>query len=264
MASKALLKQSPEAPTAIQKPFRSRSEAIRSFVRSSQLQISPQFTRWRNTKEDQKTAIYSGRSAVLLHAWVHILPLMVVIVILTLNIRTYFIGEISTNDLTAIQFAAKMLEVLIQASIATMVLALIRLYAVGGESLPLGALLIPTQLSDVSRLWSLELWGGLTSKKINISRRTVLCVILPFAIALTAVIGPSSAILMIPRPIQVYATSPLRIYMDKALNLCGLVDDIYPKTIGLVNGTMRYVAYNGILPLLSLPDVSLSLRLLIS
>ena len=96
-----------------------------------------------------------------------------------------------------------------QASIGVILLQYIRSLATN-HSLPFGALLAPIQASNVSFLWSLELWSAFTSKAFPTRRKIIFILVLPLAIIFGAVVGPSSAVAMIPRRV----TSPL---MDEVI-----------------------------------------------
>lgn len=205
------------------------SAAFRPF----RLQLIPQFTKWRRSQEPKKAAIYRSQEAALLHTLLHITPLFVGITLVVLNVKTSFIGSISSNGLTAIQFASKLLEVLIQASIASIVLAFVRNKILSKVGLPFGGFTIPFRTTDISSLWSLELWGCLTSTSSNLMTRSIICIFFANAIILAALIGPSSAVLMIPRPVSHLGDSYINLYVGSA--------DISPSSIGLLGENLRLV-----------------------
>lgn len=55
------------------------------------------------------------------------------------------------------------------------------------------------QVSQASYLWSMEFWGTAGSKQLPIRRRIGIISVISIAILLATTIGPSSAILLIPR-----------------------------------------------------------------
>ena len=68
-----------------------------------------------------------------------------------------------------------------------------------GQGLPFGALFSGLQISQASYLWSMEFWRTASSKHLPVYRRIGIISVITIAISLAAVIGPSSAILLIPR-----------------------------------------------------------------
>lgn len=207
------------------------SQYLLAVLRSTRFQILTQLTQWKKTREFQKTAIYRSRCAALFHIFIHLIPLAAAMSLATLNIRTTVVGSVSTNVLTAIQFAAKLLEVLIQASITAVVLAYVRNKVLDTAGFPIGGIIAPYRTTDISSLWSLELWGCLSTQCISLRTRAVLCGLLPSAVILAALVGPSTAVLMIPRPINYLASKGL-IILDQP-------DNMYPLTVGLVNGSLQ-------------------------
>ncbi len=87
----------------------------------------------------------------------------------------------------------------VEASIDSIVLTLIRYELSLGQGLPFGALFSGLQFSQASYLWSMEFWGTACSQHIPIRRRIGIIFVISIAISLAATIGPSSAILLIPR-----------------------------------------------------------------
>lgn len=201
---------------------------LEPILRLLRLQILPELIKPTNETESKKTALHSSHRTAILFGLLHLLPVTVCILLVTLNFKTFFIGTVSTEGLTAFQFASKLLEVLIQASITAIVLAAVRNQVLGKSPLPFGGLIAPFRTTDLSLLWSLELWGFFTSP--DVSYRIVLCLLFPFAVVLATTIGPSSAVLMIPRPVTHLATNEL-LLMNPA-------DVLYPVDIALEDGAL--------------------------
>lgn len=199
--------------------------------RSLRLQLFPQLTKWAHRKEPKKTAIHRSQDAALLHLLLHIVPLSVGIAFASLNIRTHYIGLMTSNGLTAIQFASKLVEVSAQASITSIVLAFARNRTLGKAGLPFGGFVVPFQTTYISSLWSLELWGCLTSTSTNLMIRLVAFFFFATAIILAALIGPSSAVLMIPRPVSRLGSLTLFMYPGG--------DRIFPPSVDLVGERLR-------------------------
>ena len=123
-----------------------------------------------------------------------------------LNWRGYYIGgelegAVGQDDarFLALQFAAKLHELTISASLTAVILYYIRYQLMADSGLPFGAIVAGLQFKDVSYLWSMEFWGAIRANwrrkrdKIGIILLIVTCAVL----ALSA--GPSSATLMRPR-----------------------------------------------------------------
>ncbi|OJD32506.1 uncharacterized protein BKCO1_37000136 [Diplodia corticola] len=86
-----------------------------------------------------------------------------------------------------------------QASITSNVLDFVRHHALGQEALPFGALFAGLQTTSISYLWSLEYIGALTSNWMPGRRRCIVGFFIAFNVVLAAGVGPSIAILLIPR-----------------------------------------------------------------
>jgi len=170
----------------------------RVFLRHLKLQVVPQLTKWNKDAEDSKVVLHKHHGFAILHAIPHLIPLTACVALIVLNFESYFVGDIATSAATAFQFAAKVLELTIQASLATILLSIIRREAIA-KVLPFGAIFAPLRSADVSYLWSLEYWGLATSMRTKRGRKATLAVLIPVFVALGTVVGPSSAVLMLPR-----------------------------------------------------------------
>jgi hypothetical protein len=125
------------------------------------------------------------------------IPLSGAVVLLILNWSSFFIGS-DFGDAIWLQFVAKFHELLMQTSIAEIVLAIVREHLINGY-LPLGALSAATQSYQISYLWSLDFFSSVTSREIPASGKVIFVTLVPLLVMLTAVVGPSTATLMIPR-----------------------------------------------------------------
>jgi hypothetical protein len=147
--------------------------------------------------ERPKTAMYQSRWVATGHALLHLVPLSSAVVVLILNWSQCFVGP-SFTLFTTLQFVAKFHELLMQASLAEIVLSIVRSQIMEGY-LPLGALSASTQAMHISYLWSLDLLAAATSRSFCGRRKALFVCLVPLLILLTALVGPSSAVLMIPR-----------------------------------------------------------------
>lgn len=98
----------------------------------------------------------------------------------------------------ALQFAAKLHEIFMQASIAEIILTYIRVQAWKGF-IPLGSIMAAYQTSQLSYLWSWEIWAALSSPAMTKRGKVLFMALVPTMILLAGVVGPSTAVAMLPR-----------------------------------------------------------------
>lgn len=198
---------------------------ILASFRLLKLPIATQFKLWQASAEKPKVAVHHGRLMVLLHVLVHLAPLGASTALVALNVRNYFIGPAFTTS-SALQFVAKIHEHAMQISIAEILFTIIRHELVNGF-VPLGMLMAPLQHTQVNYLWSMEFWSTLTSYQAHHGwlRRLIYLALIPVLIALSALVGPSSAISMIPRP------TVSRTFEQDIEILKNPYDIVFPKTI---------------------------------
>jgi hypothetical protein len=132
---------------------------------------------------------------------IHLLPLAVIIALLALNFSQVYAGDVGASNpsakLNALQFAAKLHEVLMAASLSSIVLHCVQYELLHGEGVPLGGLLAGFQVTDLGSLWSPGLWA-ITFVEGEKFRRVLLAMLVATLVILVAIVGPSSAILMLP------------------------------------------------------------------
>ena len=170
----------------------------KDLIRLFKLQSLAPFKSWRSPIEHKKVALRQSHLVATGHALLHLVPLCGAITLLILHWSQYFVGP-SFDLSTTLQFVAKLHELLMQTSIVEIVLCVIRAQAIEGF-IPLGALSATTQALHISYIRSIDFLGAITSPSLNGSRKVLFVVLVPVLIALTALVGPSSATLMIPRP----------------------------------------------------------------
>lgn len=142
--------------------------------------------------------MYQSRRVAILCSFLHLLPLDGAMTLLVLYWTQYWIGP-EFQATVFLQFLAKLLELLMQASIMEMSLCIIRTIAVN-HYVPLGALSGATQTTQLSYLWSLDLWSSFRAPGFHGPSKVLFILFFPFSLLMTALVGPSGAILMIPRP----------------------------------------------------------------
>ena len=148
--------------------------------------------------EQTKVAVQKSRTVALLRAMIHIVPVGVAMWEIVLNWNTYFVGYAMYNQ-AYYQFGAKAHEISMEASLSAIVFSYMRYELMLGGGIPFGALFSGLQVSQASYLWSMELWGTISSRAISLKSRSRLLVVVAASVSLAAVAGPSSAILLVPR-----------------------------------------------------------------
>ena len=152
----------------------------------------------RGLHEPTKKAIRKNKTVALLRCLIHIFPVSFALFEIVLNWNTYYVG-ISIYNQAVYQVIAKVHEVAIQASLATIVLSYIRYELTIGNGVPFGTLFSGLQISQVAYLWSMEFWGSLRSPHLPLAKKFALLSLVFVSITLASLSGPSSAILLVPR-----------------------------------------------------------------
>ena len=152
----------------------------------------------RGFDESTKITIRKSRKIALLRALIHVVPVGVALWEIVFNWKTYYLGA-SIRNQALYQFCAKLHEMTAQASIAAIVFTFVRHEVSIGQGLPFGALFSGLQVSQASYLWSMEFWGSLCAPGLSLRRKLAMAVTIIIAILLASTVGPSSAILLIPR-----------------------------------------------------------------
>lgn len=107
-----------------------------------------------SNRERRKIAIHRSRVVAAMYSSLHVTPLAGAIALLVLQWTNYWVS--TTDDYSSmLQFAAKGLELAMQASIIEILLGLIRTGLVD-DLLPLGTLSAAIQPTQLSFLWSLD------------------------------------------------------------------------------------------------------------
>jgi hypothetical protein len=154
-------------------------------------------SRWNGNTEPRKVAIHHNRAIAAAHGLLHVVPLSCAILLLVFHWTNYWV-DAKDDYSTELQFAAKFHELLMQASLADVLLGLIRAGLINGL-VPFGTLSGAMQPTQLSYLWSLDFFSLFRSRAFQGWRKTLFVVAMPLLFALTALVGPSSAVLMIPR-----------------------------------------------------------------
>ncbi|KAJ5096128.1 hypothetical protein NUU61_005484 [Penicillium alfredii] len=190
-----------EIPTAkISHPKPSRWEAIfRAFG------LSIIYAKLHSHNEEQpKVAIWKSRRVALPKLLLHVIPVLGCSVLLWLNLSGYYLGTEITGieghnnaKLGAIQFAAKTHEITIMASLGMIVFSMVQNRIVSRPA-AFGTVLSGLQFEKLSYLWSRELWEIISVEWSQPSGKLFIGTLL-VAMFLAPTVGPSSAVLMVPR-----------------------------------------------------------------
>ena len=142
----------------------------------------------------------------LLFGSVHFIPIAAAFVLIILNWRGYYIGgelagAVGQDDakFIGLQFAAKLHELTITASLTAVIFSYLRHELVTDSGLPFGAIMAGFQFKDISYLWSMEFWGATRANWRRRQDKIVLILLIIVCTGLSLSAGPSSATLMRPR-----------------------------------------------------------------
>jgi hypothetical protein len=190
---------------------------------------SKRLSKTQNEGEGAKVILRHDVLIALSRCAVHILPITVLIGLIWINYSNLYIGptfvvdpKMDTIFLAGIQLAAKVQELLCVASLTTVVLQALRTELLS-EGIPLGLLGCGIWYSSLSSFWSPEFWGALHWSCTGYKRARFL-LLLVLAGGTATVIGPASAVLMLPRSQNIPAGGT-SFYLD------GTGDQYWPDTV---------------------------------
>lgn len=150
--------------------------------------------------------MFRSKRLAIVRCAVHILPMVAALTLLVLNGMDYYIGSELTGrsgeddqKLNALVFAAKILELLMLASVGDLLVHYIRKQMVVGGGLPFGAIFSGIQFKDISYLWSPELWGTISAKWEDKKRKWRILSLILVCFVLGVTLGPSTSVLIRPR-----------------------------------------------------------------
>lgn len=198
-------------------------ESVNTFWRG-------QRSKWR-APEAPKKVLTRSRWHAFSRNLVHVLPSGILVGLIWLNYGNHYIGptfienpEKDTFFLAAIQFCAKLEELLCIASLTAIVLHALRSELLG-DGVPIGLLGSGIWFSSLGAFWSPDFLGTFSWTWRRPSwRRCRFYGLLVICGALAATIGPSSAILMLPRS-QNFPAGGVSFYLN------GSADQFWPSTV---------------------------------
>ena len=212
------------------------------FFRNIGLGVINDFTLWlrgcrhrdrKRQREHKKVVVSSSRWLAFSRCGVHILPILVSTAIIAINLQQVFIGidfnsfiQSETINIAFLQTAAKVQELLIVASLATIIFQLTRDELLYGDGIPLGLLSAGVDFTRWSFFWSPQMLGSLRSlfKGPRKYRKIQLGIFILLAGALALLAGPSCAVLLVPQTQEWPAGGT-------PISLNGTMDDFWPSQL---------------------------------
>ncbi|KAH5752356.1 hypothetical protein HBI65_214070 [Parastagonospora nodorum] len=183
---------------------------------------------WRSNTEYRKVAMYHSRTIAATHSLLHLVPLSGAVTLLVLQLTSYFVS-LGDVDSTMLQFVAKLHELFMQASIIEIMFCLVRTQVINGF-VPLGLLSGVVQATQLSYIWSLDYLSIYRSFGFRGWQKVFFAITFPFLVLLISLVGPSSAVLMIPRPGSPHARNGFTLYAYNS------TEELFPTMIGHANG----------------------------
>ncbi|OAL55152.1 hypothetical protein IQ07DRAFT_638863 [Pyrenochaeta sp. DS3sAY3a] len=192
-----------------------RSSKFQDFLKHAGLQLPDAlmdcgFAK-KSSKEHPKVAIYQSRRMAILNSLPHMVAVCSAVALLVLFWTKHWVG--TSDSATTLQFVAKLHELFMQASSVDILLYIIRAQALNGR-IPLGALSGAVKGPQLSYLWSLDFASAISSPAFNIRRKITFVLSALGLLFLSAVVGPSSAVLMIPRPDMLHVSNTTIHHID--------------------------------------------------
>ena len=187
----------------------------------------------KHRSEEKKIVIRKSRWTALSRCGIHVLPVLISTAILIVNFRQVFIGinfhsEIKSETINQafLQTAAKLQELLIVASLTTIIFQLLRHELTHGGGIPLGMIAAGIEFAKLSYFWSPDFLGG-ARRMFQGPRRLQRIAIFLFLIlagGLAALAGPSCAVLLLPQE-QAWPMGGTSFFLN------GTKDDFWPLII---------------------------------
>ncbi|KAJ4127883.1 hypothetical protein NW768_008163 [Fusarium equiseti] len=182
--------------------------------------------------ERPKKLFTISRRVALARCGVHILPSLVSLILITINLLGYFIGgelqgskKQDSIKLGLLQIAAKVQELLVVASLSTVIFHVLRSELVFGPGLPLGLLGAGFKFTSLSFFWSSEFWGSVGYKEASRLRKASIFGLLILSGLLAVLAGPTTAVLMIPRELE-WKAGGVNFYLN------GTREEMWPNYLG--------------------------------
>jgi hypothetical protein len=185
---------------------------------------------WKSEPEHPKVAVRQARYVAIKRSFIHIVPLLAAIALLVIQWINFLVAfDISGATWNALQFVAKIHEEFMIASIMEVLLHLVRTELIN-RFVPLGALQAFMQEMRLSYPWTFEFWSLFKSSAIKGLRKFLIAFSIIALVVLTNLVGPSSAILMIPKSDSPYRWPLGTRYVSNS------TESMYPSVVGRNTG----------------------------
>ncbi|KAF5025711.1 hypothetical protein F66182_2178 [Fusarium sp. NRRL 66182] len=200
--------------------------------RSSNVGRQPFVTKLSDPEPAKQVCSNSVFAAMGHFAWFHLPAVAISLTLFSLHVARVRWGDLTAEQLSVMQFAAKGHEILILVSLTDILLHRICYgLLMNDNGVPLGFISSPFYLgSPVLYFFSWELWAGMLrpNKKSTHQRPRITGIIIITAILLSVAAAPLSAIAMIPRS----GWWQIHVQPKKAEIITYLRDDLYPTDLG--------------------------------
>ena len=178
-------------------PLHNRSSSQQSLITRKPVPLQ------NKNDEIEKVVLSRNHPLLIYRALLHLLPVVVSCYTISLSFVTKYwqdLGNPYQNTiLNVLQFVAKAHEILINASLGTIVLHRVH-YDLIHSGVPLGFLSSGYELSNFGYLFTKEFWGAAVSgRRVAGHKWLPLWLLVTSTILLATAVGPSSAIVMIPK-----------------------------------------------------------------
>lgn len=188
--------------------------------------------------EQKKVVIEKSRWTALTRSSIHLLSTSISVFTISLNLRGFYIGydfhsliRYQIMNMALLQVAAKIQELLIVASLATIIIHLVRVELLLGDGLPLGLLGAGFEFDKMNYFWSAGLWGSLKYKTERVYSKLWLLTFILLAGTVATLAGPSCAVLLLPQS-QTWPAGSSHLY------LYGTIDDFWPAKVTASESTI--------------------------
>jgi hypothetical protein len=155
--------------------------------------------------EEPEPVIRNSLLVALARASIHILPVLTSVTVISLNLAHLYLGRTipgpildNTITIAILQVCAKLQELLIIASLTTIVFSVIRSQLISGAGVPLGFLCSGFTFSQLSYFWSEEFCGAIGARMPRHAKSFLILMLLVAGLIATTA-GPSVAVLLVPR-----------------------------------------------------------------
>ncbi|KAH7128903.1 hypothetical protein EDB81DRAFT_906601 [Dactylonectria macrodidyma] len=198
------LTQTPNPSTPITMGMR-----LENTIRQYRLQVTHMLYQTLNSKPraQGRVVMFKDRLATALALWYHFPPILVVIVMTRYLIHGYFVGNVLQGPspgkdqpkLVGLQIMAKLHELLMVGSLASLIFTLIRMELCKGRGVPFSAITAKFHIADVSFLWSKEFIAICLGDFSSPISKRLLVTLIAICTALTVALAPASATVLIPQ-----------------------------------------------------------------